>query len=364
MSCECEKEVVCNGVSTSSNCVDYQGGSTDIPKICEGEDLTSVITKILAEIKKLIDRADQQLQGFNAATCPPLKEGLAGREISIPVLFQSLWDYSCTLRALIKATEERINAIENKTRYPFVAKCITPIPFGDSVNTDAYLQGAINKICDIESKIGIFITSVEKTVKDIIANYLGNGLVTSYAGWGINKIKKDDQISYQLTAMVPPFCAVAYFGPASNFDAEGFGIAGTAYEGWLFVNGLHNLPDARGRVLVGATKNIAGGKLDNFVDPNLLPGNIFGENFHALTNAEMPNHSHAVNDPGHEHSYRGYESEGRPCGSKCDREDSPSDSRTTSRSFTNITIGNTGGGQPHENRQPSLTITGWVIRLN
>jgi microcystin-dependent protein len=139
-----------------------------------------------------------------------------------------------------------------------------------------------------------------------------------------------------------------------------FGMFGTTYGS---VDSTHfNLPDARGRVLVGLDNmgGVDAGRLDV---PNTLGGSG-GEQYHTLSIGELAAHAHGVNDPQHYHgpadanapnfvghavaasSYAG--ANGINFGFR--------DAATTAYAFTGISIQNNGSNTPHNTMQPYILV--------
>jgi microcystin-dependent protein len=110
------------------------------------------------------------------------------------------------------------------------------------------------------------------------------------------------------------------------------------------------LPDAQGRVLGGV--GTGAGLLSR------SQGQKVGTETVTLTEAQMPIHNHGVTDPGHSHGYLNNTNDANPAVSATTMTvaDNADVSATTGSSLTGITINNTGGGQPHDNMQPTLFI--------
>jgi microcystin-dependent protein len=111
-----------------------------------------------------------------------------------------------------------------------------------------------------------------------------------------------------------------------------------------------NVPDARSRVL-GAI-----GQGSGLSDRTL--GQAVGAETHTLTVNEMPSHNHGITDPGHSHSYINQPNvqDTDDAFSTETAADNVNVSQTTGTSTTGITINNTGGGQAHNNMQPTLFV--------
>jgi microcystin-dependent protein len=120
--------------------------------------------------------------------------------------------------------------------------------------------------------------------------------------------------------------------------------------GWALCDGSPGRPDLRGKFIVGY--NASDGDYNSV-------GNQGGEKRHTLTVAEMPSHSHSVNDPGHLHSFPGVVPDGR--GGDGGKAAEPV-GRNTNTAFTGISINGNGGGGDHENRPPYYTLA-YIIKL-
>jgi microcystin-dependent protein len=121
-----------------------------------------------------------------------------------------------------------------------------------------------------------------------------------------------------------------------------------------------NLPDLRGRVLVGVGQGLT--------LTNRQLGATFGTEQHTLTVNQMPSHSHGVNDPGHQHEIgdgsRGQRWGINDGGSKwvfgIDHRDFQNNPLTV-RAQTGVSIQPTGSNEPHNNMQPAIAIN-YIIK--
>lgn len=76
----------------------------------------------------------------------------------------------------------------------------------------------------------------------------------------------------------------------------------------------------------------------------------------------MPSHSHTINDPGHTHSYTKNTNDQQVSALvgevAADQEDLAG---ITGSSTTGITVDSTGGGNPHNNMQPTAFVGNYFI---
>lgn len=114
------------------------------------------------------------------------------------------------------------------------------------------------------------------------------------------------------------------------------------------------LPDCRGRVLgtIGSGAGLTARSL----------GAVVGAETHTLTVGEMPSHNHSITDPGHTHGYVNNTNDQAVNQLGAETAADQADlSATTGSSTTGITINNNGGGNAHNNMQPTIFISNIFI---
>lgn len=119
-----------------------------------------------------------------------------------------------------------------------------------------------------------------------------------------------------------------------------------------------NIPDMRGNAVVGAD-NMGGTAAGRLTGATSI-GAQLGAQSVTLTPDQMPNHTHGVVDPGHQHPYISFQSVGGS-GIQAGSGVTETAPRTTGAATTGISIQATGGGQAHTNVQPSL-VSNFIIK--
>lgn len=109
--------------------------------------------------------------------------------------------------------------------------------------------------------------------------------------WG-TKLNADlDSIDTDLKAVESAGAALLSPGMIIHW----YGLAADCPSGWRICDGTGGTPDLRDRFIVGAGNSYALSDGGGSVSQTITVG------AHTLTTAEIPSHSHGVNDPGHSH---------------------------------------------------------------
>lgn len=341
------------GTSTPDKCVVYT--SDDItfpgslsPDICQGKTSLFIVEQLLiSKIISLINGTgmipDVDLQ------CNLIKSFLTGGDISATTLFNIYAQSICALDTRVTDIE-----LELELNAP-ISISGTCLSLPTNPTRDQILTALVSKVCSLDTRVSTIESDYVKATQldNLISQYLSNN-----SGSGVQQNSK-----------MVPYVAYEYYGPLSNFDGSGKGLSASGFDKVYLCNGLNNTPDKRGRVAVGAIANVPGGSLDPAVDPS-LPQNSgrnynlkdkFGSNSVVLDITQIPSHTHNVLDT-HTHPIGTYGAvgvggSGTPnTGVSGGGHDGGSYSIQNTGLSNNgsIAINSTGGGQAHENVQPSI----------
>lgn len=340
----------------SDQCVKYTG--VDIPElgIQNGDTLAHVEQQITTFLVGTLDGT-----GINLTIDPNIICTLVSKYLPAcaPCTTITLLDI---VIALIKAAcdlQEQVDDIVAELAIlnaDYNVSCLSGVT--NSSDTHAVLQATINKVCQLEVDLAALAL-------DLSTNYVKladlNTLIAAY-------LASLTPVTQQYQKMVP-YTAVEYYGPLTNFDAGGVGIAGLGWDKIYLCNGANGTPDKRGRLPVSVTSVPGGGAFTPEVDPGIL-GNpnytlsmMNGVNNVVLSPLQIPAHTHAANvvvtDPGHFHTISN-QSDSTPGSGKVAVGGQPpegsnpiTDSATTGITV-NVTNSSTGGGQSHNNIPPVI----------
>ena len=174
---------------------------------------------------------------------------------------------------------------------------------------------------------------------------------------------------------IPIGAVIDYWGttpPDGYFFAAGQEVSRTTYAALFAVIGTaagagdgsttFNLPDYRGRVSAGRENMAAPAttRLNTLSSETL--GASGGSQTHTLTEAQMPVHGHDVNDPGHRHTYPALSPQAVGDGLNAAVRQTLATSQTNAVT-TGITLEDAGGGEAHNNVQPTL-ICNKIIKVS
>lgn len=355
----------CGGVVTSDQCVTYTGDNIPILGICTGNQLSIIESKVLNALLTTLDGTGISPANVTVANCPYLAAQFVGKNPTLANFLQLLIDNECSLKAMIDSLTATV-AGGNAT---FNTGCLSGLPANATANQ--VLQALLLDYCTTKATVAA-IPSIYLKQSDLAAQVTNILTILGLIGGSVTQ---------QFSSYLPAGIAFPYFGSLANFDNTGKGLVANGFDGFYLCNGLNGTVDLRGRSIVGAVRNVPGGTLDTAVDPtqtfnpstNYALGDKFGINNVTLTTSQIPSHTHGVNDPGHAHNIFGQTGGDNNDNNNTQRFAGGDKSPTESSFFftntvacqlasTGVTIGAAGGGNFHNNVQPSAAAY-WVIRL-
>lgn len=341
----------------SDQCVKYTG--VDIPElgIENGDTLAHVEQQITTFLVGTLDGSGITIPINPAIVCPLVNQYLlpcvSCTGISLQDIVIALIKAACDLQVQVDAIVAELATLNAD----YDVACLSGVT--NSSDTHDVLQATIDKVCELEVDLAALAL-------DLSTNYVKladlNSLIAAY-------LSSLTPVTQQYEKMVP-YTVVEYYGPLTNFDAGGVGIAGLGWDKIYICNGANGTPDKRGRIPVGAIQAVpGGGALNPAVDPG-IPGNpnyalnaTTGANTVTLTSAQIPAHTHpttvVVTDPGHTHTlpnvwnedYTGHFASG---GNFNEGPTTDITGSNTTGITVSVTNGSTGGGQSHNNIPPVL----------
>jgi microcystin-dependent protein len=282
----------------SDKCVKYTGVDIPVLGIEKGDSLLVVEQSIIQFLTSTLDGTGIKLDIDSEIICEIVNKYLPVcaecTTLNALDLFKALIKAACDIQEQVDAIVAQLAALEGD----YNVECLEDVTSGSG--THNILQATITKLCEVDVDLAALATDVDTNyvkladLDDLIQAYLDSTSPTT-----------------QQNAKMVPYTVVEYYGPLSNFDSSGAGIASLGWDKIYICNGSNGTPDKRGRIGVGVTTGVPGGAMSSVVDP-AVPGNptyslysVNGTNNVTLTSSQMPSHIHAniltFNDPGHSH---------------------------------------------------------------
>lgn len=365
----------------SDRCVKYTGIDVPVLGIQTGDSLSFVEQALITFLVSTLDGTGVKIDLGTTVVCDLVKAYLPTcGDLSIVDISKALIQAACDLQEQVDAIVAEL-AILNAD---YTIGCLEGVTA--SSDTHAIVQAVITKLCQLQ-------VDLIALALDLDTNYVSIADINTYIQAYLNSIPGTNLVSTKMVPYTPiPFYPTPSF-LAGKFDGTGAGLGD--WDKIYFCNGLNGTPDLRGRALVGITNGMGGGVFNPFVDPS-LPGNpnyalgtVTGANQVVLGPTQIPSHTHSGSSGtsgSHTHymsvagsmttdnnnslfdgtfagrndqglSSKAYNAAGDPFDYELTSSAGTVNAGKTSENGLHnhvITIGNTGGDQPHSNIQPVI----------
>lgn len=342
--------------TVSDQCIKYTGISIPQLGITTGDSLSSVELAITDKLIEIIG-GDGVIPDFNTSNLCTLVSSLLPTvgDITLNNIIDALIQVVCALNDRIEDNTFSINQIEANYTIP---ACLTGVVVTDD-GTHNILQAAINKVCTLQ-------TELTALALDLETNYISVDNIDSY----IEAYLASTGSTTLVSAKMVPYSILPFYGTLTGkFDASGAGLGD--WDRIFLCNGQNSTPDFRGRNLIGAT-SMGSNAFPPATDPAISGNPTYsgvgianGANQVTLNVTQMPNHTHVavstVTDPGHTHSYTPSVRDNGDTGTYLETASSENyANQNINSATTGITVStinsNEGGGLPHSNIQPVISV--------
>lgn len=347
---------------TSDKCVKYTGEDIPALGISYGDTLLHVEEQLAKFIISTLDGTGIKINVPPSVICALITKHLPTcPSFQLDELIITIIKAVCDLQTQVDVIKADITALNAD----YTIGCLTGV--SPSSDTHQIVQAIITRLCAIDASLASLII-------DVNTNYVKKSEINTYIAAYLASVAPANKA---YTRMVP-YSPMPYYGALSGYPTASDSLStlgqGTGYWEKVYIcNGLNSTPDLRGRMVVGAVSGVGGGVLDTQVDPsnpfnpNYAVGTKAGNNSTTLSVNQMPSHNHTATDSGHQHKITGITSgSNAPNGTAAyptfnSTEDLGGTAFTTplvglndvSTGQANISVANTGGGQPHANNQPA-----------
>jgi microcystin-dependent protein len=347
----------------SDRCVKYTGINIPTLGIQTGDTLSFVEQALISFLLSTLNGTGIKIDLGNIDVCTVVQKYLPTcGDLTIVDISKALVQAACDLQEQVDAIDAELAILNADYTIPIgPSPTFTPCLTGVTASSDthAIVQAVINKVCAIQ-------VDLVALALDLETNYvpkgepLNNYIAAYLASTGTSTL---------VSSKMVPYSILPYYGDLSHFNGTG---AGTGDWDRIFLcNGLNSTPDLRGRVPVGVTSMLNASfpsqtqpGLNGNPDYNAKGITTFGANQVTLNETQLPAHTHlgaTVAAGEHTHNTK-YGSAGT--GTLYAETPYISDTLEGTAGLTTangihthpVTISSTGGGLPHSNIQPVISL--------
>lgn len=378
--CNSSNNNVFQSGSTSDKNVTYTGPSIAALGICTNDKLSEVEGIILQKIIDFSTGVGICIPNIDLTACELFTNYVTGCCSSscneLDDLMSIIFDSLCTLYTDYTTLKTELDNFLNTT---YAASCLGLT----NPTLTQLLQELLTEFCVLKSTVAALQTQVN-TLSSGLSTTIGNQILSSIQSCNSQVSKSGTGASATVTfkGFVPIGGIIPYGGPTAGLFSGGLGLANTEMCGWAIANGDNGTWDMREEVPVGAGAGVMGGSTlpSNTNGANYGMGALVGQAFHTLVIAEIPSgsfsgsgtHTHDIIGVSVNTSTNGAGSNASFCLDVCTAIPGFPLANTNCAGTANgvpvvfsgkistatVSISGTtaGGGEPHENRQPSRAL--------
>lgn len=266
----------------SDKCIRYTGVDIEVLGIKNGDSVNYVQSAIIGFLVSTLDGSGIKYELDAENLCTIVSDELTDcTDITVVEITNALSKAICSIDTRVTSLENSNTSLESS----YTPDCVPAIT--GSEGTHAVLQAVINHLCTVT-------TDLDALELDVSTNYVLAADINTYIANYISGVTTGTEHKLKMI----PYTVMEYYGSLTYFDATGAGTGD--WEDIYLCNGNNGTPDKRGRIPVGSTSGMGGGTFPTATDP-LIAGNptynlysTTGTNTVALTDLELPSHTHAA----------------------------------------------------------------------